>query len=116
MTNILEDCGPWPFSLATSGAYGTCTQPENWNCTGLPGGSAVKGSPCQCRRRQFHPWVGKIPWRRNWQPHSSILAWSIPWMRGTCGLQSMRSRRVRHNQASKLTRQNQASKQASARV
>ena len=26
---------------------------------------------CQCRRSkrcQFHPWVGKIPWRRVWQP------------------------------------------------
>lgn len=30
-TNILQGCGPWPFSLATSGAYGTRggTQPEN---------------------------------------------------------------------------------------
>ena len=23
---------------------------------------------CQCRRHGFHPWVGKIPWRRKWQP------------------------------------------------
>ena len=22
----------------------------------------------QCRRPVFHPWVGKIPWRRKWQP------------------------------------------------
>ena len=31
MTNILQGCGPWPFSLATSGAYGTRggTKPEN---------------------------------------------------------------------------------------
>ena len=33
----------------------------------------------QCRRCGFHPLVGKIPWRRAWQPHSSILAWRIPW-------------------------------------
>ena len=28
-------------------------------------------SACQCRRhkrRRFDPWVGKIPWRRKWQP------------------------------------------------
>ena len=25
-------------------------------------------SICQCRRRSFLPWVGKIPWRRKWQP------------------------------------------------
>ena len=22
----------------------------------------------QCRRHGFDPWVGKIPWRREWQP------------------------------------------------
>ena len=27
-----------------------------------------KESTCQCRRRGFDPWVGKIPWRRKWQP------------------------------------------------
>ena len=29
-----------------------------------------KESGCQCRRHRrygFHPWVGKIPWRRKWQ-------------------------------------------------
>ena len=35
---------------------------------GFPGGSVVKESACQCRRRQFDPWVGKIPWRKKWQP------------------------------------------------
>ena len=32
-----------------------------------------KESPCQCRRCKrcsFNPWVGKIPWRRKWQPNS----------------------------------------------
>ena len=27
----------------------------------------------------IHPWVGKIPWRRAWPTHSSILAWRAPW-------------------------------------
>ena len=38
---------------------------------GFPGGSVVKESTCQCwrcKRRGFDPWVGKIPWRRKWQP------------------------------------------------
>ena len=30
-------------------------------------------------------------------PHSSTLAWSIPWMEEPGGLQSMRSLRVGHN-------------------
>ena len=27
-----------------------------------------KESTCQCRRCGFDPWVGKIPWRREWHP------------------------------------------------
>ena len=27
-----------------------------------------KESACHCRRGGFHPWVGKSPWRRKWQP------------------------------------------------
>ena len=27
----------------------------------------------QCRRRGFHPWVGKIPWRREWLPTPVFL-------------------------------------------
>ena len=30
-------------------------------------------------RPGFSPWVGEIPWRRKWQPHSSALAWRILW-------------------------------------
>lgn len=31
---------------------------------GFPGGSVVKKIRLQNRRLGFHPWVGKIPWRR----------------------------------------------------
>ena len=34
---------------------------------GFPGGTSGEESTCQCRRRGFDPWVGKIPWRRKWQ-------------------------------------------------
>ena len=40
---------------------------------GFPGG---KEPTCQCRRHkrcQFNPWVGKIPWRRAWQPTAVFL-------------------------------------------
>ena len=36
----------------------------------------VKESPCQhrrCKRHRFDPWVGKILWRRKWQP--SPVSW-----------------------------------------
>ena len=27
----------------------------------------------QCRRTEFNPWLGKIPWRRKWQPTPVFL-------------------------------------------
>ena len=36
-------------------------------------GSDGKESTCQCRRPEFDPWVGKMPWRRAWQPTSVFL-------------------------------------------
>ena len=43
----------------------------------VPGGTSGKEPTCQCRRCKrcwFHLWVGKIPWRRAWQP----LQYSFP--------------------------------------
>ena len=58
-------------------------------CKGLPSGSVHEESACQWRRRGFDPWIGKIPWRRAWQPtpvflpgeshrHRSLVGYS-PW-------------------------------------
>ena len=35
---------------------------------GLPRWLSDKESACQCRRLRFVLGVGKIPWRRKWQP------------------------------------------------
>jgi len=43
---------------------------------GLPRWLSGQESACQCRRLQrlaFDPWVGKIPWRREWQPTPVFL-------------------------------------------
>ena len=37
------------------------------NQFGLPWYLSGKESTCQCWRCGFHPWVGKMPWRRKWQ-------------------------------------------------
>jgi len=37
----------------------------------FPGATSGKEPACQCKRHKrlrFDPWVGKIPWRRAWQP------------------------------------------------
>ena len=55
-----------------------------------------KGSAWQCRRRRrcrFDPWVGKIPWRREWQPTPVFF----PWSEEPGGLPSMGLQRVGHN-------------------
>ena len=35
---------------------------------GLPGGTSGKEPTCHRKRQGFNSWVGKIPWRRKWQP------------------------------------------------
>ena len=43
---------------------------------GFPGGPSGKEPAYQCRghkRYGFEPWVGKIPWRRAWQPTQAFL-------------------------------------------
>ena len=49
----------------------------------------------------FDPWVGKIPWRRAWQPTPVFLPGESPWTEEPGGLQSTGSQRVRHNWATK---------------
>ena len=42
----------------------------------VPGDSTGKEPACQCRsckRWGFNPWVGKIPWRREWQSTPVLL-------------------------------------------
>ena len=41
------------------------------------------------------------PLKKEMATHSSILAWEIPWIEEPAGLKSMRSKRVRHNLATK---------------
>ena len=40
---------------------------------GLPWWFSDKESTCQCRRCVFHLCIGKIPWRRKWQPTPGFL-------------------------------------------
>ena len=40
----------------------------------LPSGASSEAFPqSHCKRRGFSPWVGTIPWRREWQPTSVFL-------------------------------------------
>ena len=72
--------------------------------TGLPRWHSGTESAWQCRRykrRRFDPWVGKIPWRRKWQPTTLLLTGNFPWIEEPGRLQPMGSQRVRHDWATK---------------
>ena len=63
---------------------------------GFPRGSDTKESACQCKRPKFSPWVGKIPWRREWLTTPVFLPGESHGQRGLAGyIQFMGSQRVR---------------------
>ena len=51
----------------------------------IPGGSDGKSICLQLRRPGFDPWVGKIPWRRKWQPTPVLLPWKSHGRRSLVG-------------------------------
>ena len=54
-------------------------------------------SECRSHRRHWlNPGVRRVPWRRKWQTHLSILAWRIPWTEEPGGLKFMGLQRVEH--------------------
>ena len=55
---------------------------------GFAGGASGKEPACQCRRHKRHSfdsWVGKIPWRRTWQPTPLLLPWESHGQRSLMG-------------------------------
>ena len=56
-----------------------------------------KESTCQCRRHRFDPWVGKIPWRRKWQPTPVFLPAKSNGQRSPVGYSPWGHKGVRHN-------------------
>ena len=63
----------------------------------LPRSLSGKESTCQCRRHRFNLWVGKIPWRRKWQPTPVFLSGKSPGQRRLVGYSPWGCKRVGHN-------------------
>ena len=67
---------------------------------GFPGGASDKEPTWQCRRHKrcgFNSWVGQISLEKEMTTHSTVFAWKIQWAAEPGGLQSMGSKRVRHD-------------------
>ena len=62
---------------------------------GFPSGSAVKNLPAMQEMQEtgFDPWIGKILWRRKWQPTPAFCQ-ENPMDRGAFGLQLMGSQEL----------------------
>ena len=63
----------------------------------FPGGSDGKESACSAGDQGSIPGSGRSPGGEGMATYSSILAWRIPWTVEPGGLQSMGSKRVRHD-------------------
>ena len=67
---------------------------------GFPSGASDKEPACQCRRYKrcgFNPGVGKIPWRRAWQPTPVFLPGESPWTEEPGTLRPIGSQGVAHD-------------------
>ena len=66
-----------------------------------PGHASGKVPSCQCRRHRglrFDSWVGKIPWRRKWQPTPGFFPGKSHGQRSLAGyIQSIGLQRVTHD-------------------
>ena len=56
----------------------------------------------QCRRSGLNPWVGKIPWRRKWQPTPVFLPGEAHGQRSLAGFSQWGLQRVGHHWVTKL--------------
>ena len=64
-----------------------------------------KEPACQCRRHEFNPWVGKMPWRRKWQPTPVFLPGKSHGQRSLAGYNPWGHKRVGHNLVTKQQQQ-----------
>ena len=89
-------CDFWP---AAGGSCDTGTAeagPKTLQLQPLAFGMLPLGNCLQWRRPRFDPWVGKIPWRRKWQPTPVFLPGEFHRQRSLVGY-SPRDHRVRRD-------------------
>ena len=83
---------PWPLSPTPIPPFilGDFSPPSlfQYPLPPLPGGASLAAQKViclQCRRPRFNPWVGKITWRREWQPTPGFLSGEFHGQRSLAG-------------------------------
>ena len=99
---------PWYWERLKAGGKGENRGWDGWMASTdwldghefeqCPGVGDGQGSLACCSPRGRYLFI----WPALWAPHSSTLAWKIPWMEEPGRLQSMGSQRVRHDWATEL--------------
>ena len=79
MKQLLQEIGSWRKNILKRIFMNLC------DLQGLPRWFSGKESACQCRRHGFDPWVGKMPWRRKWQPIPVFLSAKVCGQRNLVG-------------------------------
>ena len=85
-----------PTASALQGDSLPLSHQGSGNSLGFPGGSAVKNLPTM-QETEVQSLHQADPLEKEMRTHSSILAWEIPQTEEPGELQSMGSKRVRHN-------------------
>ena len=112
-------CGSWHtdgiHTHGTRQGHGGSSggQEEMWE---IPGWLSGKESACQCRRHRFLPWVGKIAWRRKWQPTPIFLPRKFQGQRILTGYSPWSCKRVEHNLVTKQQQQSLYMHPSSVRI
>ena len=89
----IQHGNPWSLSLSCQCEFSSFHH-SVFYIRDFPGGPSGKESACQLRRHGFNPlhcWDD--PLEKGMAPHSSILAWEIPWTEEPIWSHSMRSQK-----------------------
>ena len=84
----LTDYSPWGYQESDT---------TEWLSLYFPWWYSGKEFTHQCRRLRFSPWIGKIPWRRKWQPTPVFLPGKFHGQRSLEGYSPRGHKRVGHN-------------------
>ena len=90
-----------PFCLSTWGWSERLHLCTNYPPLRLLRWLSGKQSTCQCRKPGFCLWVGKIPWRREWQPTPTFLPGKSHGQRSQMGCSPWGRERVGYNLVTK---------------
>ena len=82
--------------------------PESNADLGFPVGTSGKVPACQCKRyksHEFDPWIGKMHWRRKWQPTPLFLSGNSHEQRSLAGCSLWGPKTVEYDLASEIQQQ-----------